>query len=198
MSTSEAEVTDVVAKKEHWGEIEIPEGIDVKVDKGIVEVRGSLGTVVKDLSKVPIDIFVEDKKIRFRIYMKGKKGASLINTISSKFRNLFIGVEKGYTYKMKVFYIHFPITVEVSGDEVLIKNFTGERGYRRAKIMPGVNVKVKKRGTESEIILTGMDKDAISQTAANIYLSCKIKRKDPRVFLDGIYLYYKGVGIEDA
>jgi large subunit ribosomal protein L6 len=192
------EVTSKVAQKEHWGEIEVPEGVDVKIEDNIIEVKGRLGSITKDFSKVPMELYLKDGKIRFKIYIKGKRGAALINTIKSKFRNMFIGVDKGYTYKMKVFYIHFPITVEVSGDEVIIKNFTGERGVRRARIMPGVTVKVRKKGPESELILTGLDKDMVSQTAANIFLSCKIKRKDPRVFLDGIYLYYKGVGMEDA
>lgn len=188
----------MAAKKEHWGSIEIPEDVSVNIDGNKVLVKGPLGEIVKDFTGVPVNFYIEDRTIKFRIYRKGKKGFALINTIKSRLNNLFVGVQKGYTYKMKVYYVHFPMTVEVSGDEVLIKNFAGERGIRRAKIVPGVNVKVTKKGTDIEVIITGLDKDAVGQTAANIHLACKRKGKDPRVFLDGIYLYYKGVGIEDG
>lgn len=189
----------MAAKKEHWGTIGIPK--EVKVDlkeNNILVVKGPLGEITKDFSRVPVDFFIENNVIRYRVYLRGRRGYALINTIKSKLNNLFIGVTKGFTYKMKVFYIHFPMSVEVSNNEVLIKNFIGERGVRRAKILPGVNVKVAKKGSDIELIITGLDKEAVGQTAANIYLACKIRNKDPRVFLDGIYLYYKGIGVESA
>jgi len=189
----------MAAKREHWGTVNIPDGVKVSLkENNVLSVKGPLGEVTKDFSKVPVDFFIEDNIVKYRIYLRGKRGYALVNTIKSKLNNLFIGVTKGFTYKMKVFYVHFPMSVEVSGDEVLIKNFVGERGIRRAKILPGVNVKVVKRGSDIELIITGLDKEAVGQTAANIHLACKIKNKDPRVFLDGIYLYYKGVGIESA
>ena len=135
-----------MAVKEHWGEIPIPEGVNVTVDENIVKIKGPLGEITKDFSKIPVEFYVEDNKvIKFKIFLKGKRGFALINTIRSKLNNLFIGVQKGYVYKMKVYHVHFPISIEISGDEVIIKNFIGERGARRAKIMPGVNVKVEKR-----------------------------------------------------
>jgi large subunit ribosomal protein L6 len=87
------------------------------------------------------------------------------------------------------------MSVEVDKDYVIIKNFAGERGVRKAKIMPGAKVEVIKKGSDIDVIVKGIDKDAVGQTAANIYLATKVKNKDPRVFLDGIYVYYKGVGM---
>jgi len=189
----------MAAKKEHWGEIKIPENVTVKIDSNNkIIVEGPLGQICKDFSKVPVEFYLNNGLIKFRIYMRGKRGYALVNTIKSKLNNLFIGVQKGFTYKMKVYHVHFPMSVEVKGDEVIIRNFVGERGVRRAKIMPGVNVRVVKKGPDTEVIITGLDKEAVGQTAANIHQACKIKGKDPRVFLDGIYLYYKGVGIENA
>ena len=189
-------VMKMVAEKLHRGEINIPDNIEVKLlDGKILEIKGPLGTVKKSFEGVPVHFKIEDRKIKYDIYWKGKKGAALINTIASRIKNVFIGVTKGYTYKMKAYYVHFPINVHIEGDYVVINNFTGERGSRKAKILPGVNVKVVKKGTDIDLIITGIDKDAVGQTAANIYLATKVKRKDPRVFLDGIYLYYKGVGI---
>ena len=47
-----------------------------------------------------------------------------------------------------------------------------------------------------DVILTGPVLTDISQTAANIQLKSKVKNKDHRVFLDGIYRYSKTKGIE--
>ena len=190
------EVNEMISDKVHYGEIEIPKDVKTSIEEGgVIVVRGPLGEIKKDFSKVPIKFEIKDNKIKYEIFRKGKKGYALINTIKSRINNMFIGVKKGFTYKMKVFYVHFPINVETSGDYIIIKNFAGERGVRKARKMPGVQVDVVKKGSDIDIIIKGFDKDAIGQTAANIYLATKVKSKDPRVFLDGIYVYYKGEGM---
>jgi len=190
------EVVGVAAQKMFEDELDIPEGVEVEVlDEKTIRVKGRLGSVTKSFNGVPVIIEKRDSKIKLTVYRKGRKGYALINTIKNRIKNLFTGVEKGYTYKMRVYYIHFPMQVSVEGDQVVIKNFAGERGNRYAKILPGVKVEVVKSGGDTDIIIKGVDKDAVGQTAANIYHATKIKNKDPRVFLDGIYLYYKGEGM---
>jgi large subunit ribosomal protein L6 len=36
----------------------------------------------------------------------------------------------------------------------------------------------------------------VSQTAANVEQATKVKRKDPRIFLDGLYVYEQTEGME--
>lgn len=190
------EVVGVAAQKIFEDEIEIPENIEVEVlDEKTIRVTGKLGSITKNFYGVPVIFEKRDSKIKLTVYRKGRKGFALVNTIKNRIKNMFKGVEKGYTYKMRVYYIHFPMQVSVEGDKVVIKNFAGERGNRYARIPPGVRVEVVKSGGDTDIIIKGIDKDAVGQTAANIYHATKIKNKDPRVFLDGIYLYYKGEGM---
>jgi len=180
----------------HNGEVDIPEGIEVNIeDEKSLIVKGKLGVIKKDFKGVPVIFRIDNGKLKFLIYRKGKKGYALVNTIKKRIKNMFIGITKGFTYKMRVFYVHFPMSIEVSDEYVIIKNFTGERGIRRARIMPGVKVSVEKKGSDVDVIIKGIDKDAVGQTAANIYLATKVKRKDPRVFLDGVYLYSKSEGM---
>jgi large subunit ribosomal protein L6 len=73
----------------------------------------------------------------------------------------------------------------------LIENFTGERRPRRVKIIGDVQVKVE---TE-DIVVEGINLESVSQTAANIEQGTKVKKKDPRVFLDGIYVYERNEGM---
>ena len=109
----------------------------------------------------------------------------------SHIRNMITGVTKGFTYKMKIIFTHFPIQVNVEGDKVVIRNFLGERAPRVAKILPGVKVEVQKE----DVLVKGIDIEAVGQTAANIEQATKVKGKDIRVFLDGIYIYEKQVGM---
>jgi len=106
---------------------------------------------------------------------------------------MITGVRKGFTYKLKIVFSHFPISVKVKDKTVLIENFTGERNPRKSKIVGNAQVKIQ---TE-DIIVQGVDIEEVSQTAANIEQATKVKRKDPRVFLDGIYVNERIEGMEE-
>ena len=73
------------------------------------------------------------------------------------------------------------------GPEFVIENFLGEKFPRKAKILGATKIEVK----GDQVILTGPDIEAVSQTAANIEQATKIKGFDPRVFQDGIYITKK-------
>ena len=126
------------------------------------------------------------------IFGQRKKDYAILNTAKSIVRNLCEGVVEGYTIKMKTVYAHFPITVKSQDDKVLIENFQGERAPRIAKIQG--TTKVAPKG--DEIVITGPVLTDVTQTAANIELRTKIKNKDHRVFLDGIYISSQTKGIE--
>lgn len=177
-------------------EVEVPEGVNIQVDGTKVVVTGPLGKLEKDFAKVPVSFSIEDNKVHITLrgYIRGKtRKKEILFTARSLIRNMIVGVTKGYTYKMKIVYAHFPINVTVEGDTVVISNFLGERGKRYAKIVGDTKVEVK----GDDVIVKGLDKYAVGQTAANITAACKIKSKDPRVFLDGIYVYSKGYMIEE-
>jgi len=104
---------------------------------------------------------------------------------------MITGVTKGYSYKLKIVFSHFPISVKVQDKTVLIENFTGERRPRRVKTLGDVKIKVE----AEDIIVEGVNLEDVSQTAANIEQATRVRRKDPRVFLDGIYVYERSEGV---
>ncbi|KPV65442.1 MAG: 50S ribosomal protein L6 [Candidatus Bathyarchaeota archaeon BA1] len=165
--------------------IEIPEGVEVSVDGKVVTVRGEKGELIRDFSHTPVSIRLQENLIMVQAKWPQKREAALVGTVCSHIQNMIIGVTKGFTYKLKVVFSHFPISVKVDGKTVKIENFTGERSPRVAKIMGDTKVSVK----DDDIILQGINVEDVSQTAANIERATKVKRKDPRVFLDGIYTY---------
>ncbi len=172
--------------------VQIPEGIDVEIDGRIVTIKGERGTLTKDFSHASLAIKKEDKIIKIRTEWPRKKEAATVRTVGSHIQNMIMGVTKGFTYKLKIVFSHFPITVKVDGKQVLVENFTGERSPRVAKILGDVQVSVQ---TE-DITVQGIDLGDVSQTAANIEQATKVKIKDPRVFLDGIYVYERLEGME--
>lgn len=173
--------------------VEIPEDVDGMLDDRIVTIKGEKGELTRDFSHAPIKISLEGKTVTVQASWPRKKEAALVGTIRSHIQNMIKGVTTGFTYKLKIVFSHFPITVKVMGNQLAITNFTGERSPRNAKIMG--NTKIILKG--DDVIVQGINIEDVSQTAANIQNSTKIRNKDPRVFLDGIYVYEKHEGFQE-
>lgn len=164
--------------------VKIPEGVNVSLQGSSITVSGPKGTITKDFAHSGLKFTKTEEAILLSASNRGKRSKAMLGTIASHIKNMFKGVTEGHHYTMKVIYAHFPITVKVAGSEVHIENFMGERSKRVAKIVG--NVKITVNG--DEIILEGPDKEEVGQTAANIHLATHVKKMDPRVFQDGIYL----------
>ncbi|HEV2138695.1 MAG TPA: 50S ribosomal protein L6 [Nitrososphaerales archaeon] len=170
--------------------VEMPEGVTVDLQGRILSIKGKLGEGKKHFDKINVNISVEGNKVLISPFSRKKKDNVIINTVASLVNNMITGVTKGYTYKLKVVYAHFPITVKTKGSQILVENFVGERSPRVAQIVG--NCKVTIEG--DDIIVKGVSVEDVGQTAANVELATKIKRKDQRVFLDGVYIYHKEQG----
>ncbi len=170
--------------------VEIPEGVDVEIEGSKVTVKGPKGELSREFV-VPKGVLIrkEDSKVVVEAYFANARKRAMVGTIAAHIRNMIVGVTKGYRYKLKIIYSHFPIKTEVKGDKFIISNFLGEKAPRVAKILPGVKVQVK----GNDVIVEGIDIEAVGQTAANIELATKITEFDRRKFMDGIYIYEKGV-----
>ncbi|MFX1410149.1 MAG: 50S ribosomal protein L6 [Promethearchaeota archaeon] len=177
-------------------ELEIPKGVKVTLEGGHhIRVKGPNGDIIKDFSHVRgIKVSIEDSKIIFSTNFPKRETLALIKTVVSIINNLILGVQTNYKYVCKVAYSHFPCNVEVKPDkqEVHIVNFLGERAPRKTKYLN--NVKVEVDG--DDVYLIGPDKESLGQVAANIKRACRIRKKDPRVFQDGVYLYKQMHGDE--
>jgi large subunit ribosomal protein L6 len=172
--------------------VEIPEQVTVSLKKTMLGVSGPLGKTFKNFKKIPVLIQVQEKNVLIKTSGKRKKEYAIMNTVRSIIRTLCEGVLEGYTIKMKIVYAHFPITVKIQNNQVIIENFQGERAARVARIHGQTKIVAK----GDEVILTGPVLSEVTQSAAEIEQKTKIKNKDHRVFLDGIYIYSETKGIE--
>ena len=184
MSTEQIEIHEVA--------IPIPDKVKVALTKRMLYVEGPLGKTRKDFKKIPVDLSIDGKNVMLKSLGTRKRDYAIFNTAQSIIKSLIEGVQKGYTFKMKIVYAHFPITIKVKDGNILVENFQGERAARVSKIRGATKVVTK----GDDVVLTGPVLTDVSQTAASLQQNTKVKNKDHRVFLDGIYLFEKTSGIE--
>ncbi len=184
MSTEQIDIHEVT--------IEIPDKVKVTESHKILSVEGPLGKTRKNFKKIPVDLKITGKNIALKSLGTRKQDYAIFKTAESLIRTLIKGVQSGYTFKMKIVYAHFPITVKVKDGKINVENFQGERAPRISKIFG--DTKVIPKG--DDVVLTGPVLTDVSQTAASLQQNTKVKNKDWRVFLDGIYLFEKHDGIE--
>jgi len=170
-------------------EVPVANGVRVEVQNGTVRIQGPRGTLERDLWYPSISIRAEPDRVYIGTTLDKKTQKSIVGTYASHIANMVTGVTEGFQYKLKLVYSHFPIQVKVEGKVVSIENFLGERKPRTARVMGDSVVAIQ----GDELIVTGIDKEHVGQTAANIEQATRIKGRDPRVFQDGIYLIEKGV-----
>ena len=180
-------------EQEITAEVEAPASVTIKKEGNLIEVKGPLGTVKKDFTKLPATVTLQGNMITIKPYGTRKRDLAITNTARSIIGGMIKGVEKGYTYKLKIIFAHFPISVKVKGKEVHVENFFGERSARISRII-GEATKVSIVG--EDVVIQGPSLEDVSQTAANIELSTRTKGKDQRVFLDGLYIYSKEDGMQ--
>ena len=140
MSTSTHIVADKAAKRLEDGirKLEMPDGVTASVNGRTLVMKGPNGTANKVFQRIPVDIEVKGNQVTVKPFTGKKKDVISANTVSSIVKGMIHGVTKGYEYKMKVVFAHFPVTVKVKDDNVVVENFMGERSPRLAKILPGL------------------------------------------------------------
>jgi large subunit ribosomal protein L9e len=134
---------------------------------------------------------LEKDFVKVDLWFASRKQLACVRTVCSHIENMIIGVTRGFLYKMRFVYSHFPINVSLAGDTVEIRNFLGERRVRKVKLMSGVKY-VRSEDVKDEIQLSGIDITKVSLVAAQIQQNTNIRNKDLRKFLDGIYVSEKG------
>lgn len=174
-------------KRKIYEKVEVPEGVQVEIEGNQIVVSGKEGKISKEVNFAKIDFKREGDKILIGGEKITKAEKKMIYTIVSHLKNMIKGVEEKYTYEIKICFNHFPITLDVVGKEAKIKNFLGEKVPRKAKILEGVEIEVKK----DSIILKSADKESAGQTAANFEAATRIRNRDRRVFQDGLFIINK-------
>ena len=174
--------------------VTLPDGVTAKVCAHVVTVEGPRGKLVCNFRHMAIVIKKEGKKtIKVDKWFGNRKQLAAVHTVCSHIQNMIKGrVTLGFLYKMRAVYAHFPINVTISDENqmVEIRNFLGEKYIRRVRMLPGVTCQPSGK-QKDEFIIQGNSIEKVSQSAALIQQSIKVKNKDIRIFVDGIYVSEK-------
>ncbi len=91
--------------------IEIPEGVEIKIERGLITAKGSKGEMSRRLLGPKISIEVKDGKVEISAKKATKREKRMTGTFKSHIQNIIQGVIEGHVYKLKICSTHFPMTV---------------------------------------------------------------------------------------
>ena len=168
--------------------VKIPDGVKTSLDGMHLRVTGPKGQLSRNVRFPQVTVTCDGNEVIISTESRRKEITAMVGTLEAHTKNMFRGVTEGYEYRMKVVFSHFPIQLKLQGSRLEIANFLGEKKARHARIESGVTAKVG----NDEVVLTGIDRELVGTTAANIEHATHIRDRDPRVFQDGIYMVQRG------
>jgi len=174
--------------------VEIPKDITATLDpvRGgkNVKIKGSKGELERTFKRLQVHFTLESNKFIIQNHFGNKTEAAMVGTIAGHLSNMIKGVTEGFTYKVRIITSHFPATVEVQKNIILVKNLYGRRDPLRIPFdTKAINISVK----GDIVTMTGIDIEKVSQTASRLAESTRLRgrrSKDPTVFQDGLYVVY--------
>lgn len=171
--------------------IVLAEGVTASVAENVITLAKESETICREFVHPRVSATITSESIEVYCDLPRRKDRALAGTWAAHLRNMNRGLSEGFEYRLKAVYSHFPMTLKVEGDTLTITNLFGERVPRRAALPwspADVTVKIENK---TEVIVTGADREKVGQTSANIERACRIRRRDRRVFQDGVYIVSK-------
>ena len=157
--------------------VTIPKGVDVSITADQISVKGSLGTLVRQVNSL-VTIKNADGKIEFVPANDSVEADAMSGTMRALVANMVNGVSKGFEKKLTLVGVGF--RAQAAGSKL---NLQIGFSHPVAKDMPaGVKVECP---SQTEIVIKGSDRQVVGQIAAEVRA---IRPPEP----------YKGKGIRYA
>ncbi|MFC3040908.1 50S ribosomal protein L6 [Virgibacillus xinjiangensis] len=140
--------------------IEIPEGVEVKLDGTKVTVKGPKGELSRDFHQ-DIKVNIEDNIITLERPSDHKDHRALHGTTRSLINNMVVGVHKGFEKSLEIIGVGY--RAQKQGDKTVIN-----AGYSHpVELDPieGIDIEVPKN---TQIVVKGIDKELVGAVASNI------------------------------
>ena len=155
----------------------IPAGVEVNVDGNNITVKGPKGTL-NYAFRSNVDVKVEDGKITVTRKDDSKVSKQLHGTTNSNINNMLIGVSEGYKKELEINGVGYRF--QLQGNKLIV---TAGYSHNVEMVAPeGIKMEMPDK-SQTELIISGYDKQAVSEFAANIR---EIRKPEP----------YKGKGIK--
>ena len=175
--------------------IALPEGASASIDGDVITVSKDGQSLSREFRHHKVEVRAVNGDLEVFVNLPRRSDKAIAGTWAAHLRNMTHGIDEGFEYRLKAVFSHFPMNLKVDGKQMIINNLFGEKVPRVAKLPWGsgsddeVQVDIKHK---TDVIVRGADREKVGQTAANIERACRIKKRDRRVFQDGIYIVSKG------
>lgn len=169
-------------------EIEIPEGMNAEIVDDVLIMKKDGKELKRKLNSL-VDINVDGNKVIICVDRVRRIEKRLFGTFKAHVRNMIKGFEEDFVFKLKIANVHFPMSVsfDKATNELVVKNFLGEKKDRRIKLVDGVDVNVDKEDIE----VKSHDIEKAGTAATQIEKGAKVRNKDRRIYQDGIFISVK-------
>lgn len=154
--------------------IAVPDGVEVRIADYDITVKGKLGEMQMALAS-EVRVMMEDNQILFEPKDDSNRARELWGLFRANVSNMVVGVSEGFTKKLEIQGVGYRAAVQG-------KTLKVEVGYSHSVIYDipeGITIKCEK---PTDIAVTGRDKQAVGQVAAEIR---SFRKPEP----------YKGKGI---
>ena len=156
----------------------IPAGVEVNVEGNKVTTKGPKGTLEFNFKNDSVDVKVEGATVVVSRKNDLKTSKQLHGTTNSVINNMMVGVSQGFKRELEINGVGYRF--QVQGNKVVV---TAGYSHNVELVIPnGIKVEMPDKST-TELIISGYDKQAVSEFAANIR---KVRGPEP----------YKGKGIK--
>ncbi len=138
--------------------VEIPTGVEVKVDGQSVAVKGPQGAMAIQVHET---VAVEQRDNRLLFQARAATGQAMAGTMRSLVNNAVTGVSKGFERKLELVGVGY--RAQVQGNRLnLTLGFSHPIDY---PVPEGVKVETP---SQTEVVVKGIDKQKVGQVAAEI------------------------------
>jgi len=157
--------------------IDIPSGVTVTADNGVIAVKGPKGELSLTVAS-PIEVAIADNQVVVTRPNDERLSRSLHGLTRTLIANQIIGVTEGYTKGLEVVGTGYRVAAKGESLEFAL-------GYSHSiTVDPPAGISFTVEG-QNKILVSGIDKQAVGEVAANIR---KLRKPEP----------YKGKGIRYA
>ena len=169
-------------------EIDIPDGIIASFGGSFLIMKKNGKELKRKLISL-IDFKIDGNKLIINSRKNRKIERRLFGTFKAHINNMIKGLNEMFVYKLKIVNVHFPMNVSYnnSKNELIVKNFLGEKKDRIIKLIDNIDVTIEK----DDIIIRSHDIEKAGMATTKIESGTKVRKKDRRIFQDGIFIVEK-------
>ena len=156
----------------------IPAGVEVNVEGNEITTKGPKGTLEYVFKDSNVEVKVEGNEVRVTRKDESKVSKQLHGTTNSNINNMLTGVSEGFKRELEINGVGYRF--QVQGNKLIV---TAGYSHNVELVAPeGIKMEMPDK-SQTELIISGYDKQAVSEFAANVR---KIRKPEP----------YKGKGIK--